>query len=271
MPVFLSIIIPAYNEQVRIERTLDDVLAFISRQNFVSEVLVIDDGSNDDTGRIVSSRIGQYLENGFQLRLLINDPNRGKGYSVKRGFGAARGEVALFTDTDLSSPITEAAKLIDPIASNQADVVFGSRAIHRELIGVRQSLTRDFGGRIFNLLMRAITGLQYKDTQCGFKAFRRIPSIPVFHLNRIERFGFDPELLFIAKKRGLRLLETPVIWNHCEGSKVNYFIDSIKMFTDLLRIRINNLAGRYDLDHAVEAPAEAHQAEERRAETTVGS
>ena len=270
MAVLLSIIIPAYNEQVRMERTLDDVLAFIARQPFESEVLVVDDGSTDDTGKLVSSRIEGYRQAGFQLHLLTNSPNRGKGYSVKRGFNSARGEIVLFTDTDLSSPITETTKLIDPIASNNADVAFGSRAIDRKLIGVRQSVIRDFGGRVFNLLMQAITGLRYKDTQCGFKAFRRVPSIPVFQLNRIERFGFDPELLFIAKKVGLRLVEVPVIWNHCEGSKISYFSDSIMMFTDLLRIRLCDFAGRYDAKRAAAALAEAKQAEDQRVEATTG-
>lgn len=266
MPVFLSIVIPAYNEQERVERTLDEVLAFIAGQSFKSEVIVVDDGSKDDTGKIVLSRAACYREAGYDLHLLTNTPNRGKGFSVKRGFDAARGKIVLFTDTDLSSPITEAPKLIGPIASNEADIVFGSRAIDRSLIGVRQSIMRDFGGRVFNFLMRIITGLDYKDTQCGFKAFRRAASIPVFRLNSIERFGFDPELLYIAKKLGLKLLEAPVIWNHCEGSKVSYFADSMNMFADLIRIRWNDLMGRYNVKCIDESVSEAE--EEPRAERT---
>jgi len=180
------------------------------------------------------------------LRILTNKPNRGKGYSVKRGLTEAGGEIVLFSDADLSSPITEAPKLVDPIAEGRADLTFGSRALNRELIGVRQPLIRDFGGRVFNLFMRTITGLRFKDTQCGFKAFRREPALAVFKLQSIERFGFDPEVLYIAKKRGLRLLEVPVVWNDSEGSTVNYVSDSIKMFTDLVRIRFNDLAGRYN-------------------------
>jgi dolichyl-phosphate beta-glucosyltransferase len=248
MDWFLSIVIPAYNEQKRIGRSLDDILAFLKSQTYRAEVIVVDDGSSDGTAASVSERIAQFHEAGHELRVLTNDPNRGKGYSVKRGLTEARGEIVLFTDADLSSPITEAPKLIDPISGDKTDVAFGSRALNRELIGVRQPVIRDFGGRLFNLFMKTITGLRYQDTQCGFKAFRREPALAVFKLQSIERFGFDPEVLYIAKKRGLRLLEVPVVWNDSEGSTVNYVSDSIKMFTDLLRIRLNDLAGRYDDD-----------------------
>jgi hypothetical protein len=158
----------------------------------------------------------------------------------------AHAEVVLFSDADFSSPITEAPRLIDPILENRADVAFGSRALKRKLIGKRQPPLRDFGGRVFNLLLQIITGMRFKDTQCGFKAFRRDLAEPVFKLQSIERFGFDPEVLYIAKKKGLRLLEVPVVWNDSEGSTVNYFSDSINMFLDLLRIRINDLTGRYN-------------------------
>ncbi|HSO75737.1 MAG TPA: glycosyltransferase family 2 protein, partial [Blastocatellia bacterium] len=147
---------------------------------------------------------------------------------------------------DFSSPITEAPKLIDPILEGKADVTFGSRALNRALIGKRQPVFRDFGGRVFNLFMRAITGLKFKDTQCGFKAFKREPALPVFELQSIERFGFDPEVLYIAQKQGLRLLEVPVVWNDAEGSTVRYASDSINMFIDLVRIRVNDLMGRYE-------------------------
>ncbi|HET8678314.1 MAG TPA: dolichyl-phosphate beta-glucosyltransferase [Blastocatellia bacterium] len=248
MSGLLSIIIPAYNEGKRIARSLEEILRFISDRSQPSEVIVIDDGSTDRTGEIVEGFIERFASSGYELRLLTNDPNRGKGASVRRGVAAARGEVILFTDADLSSPITEAPKLIDPIVEGRADVTFGSRALNRKLIGVRQSLVRDFGGRVFNLFMRAITGLKFKDTQCGFKAFRREGALPVFLAQRIERFGFDPEVLYIANKRGLRLLEVPVAWNHCEDSKVSYFRDSIKMFTDLIYIRLNDLGGRYNTE-----------------------
>lgn len=249
MAWFLSIVIPAYNEEKRIGRSLDDILRFLGTRPYRAEVVVVDDGSSDQTAQSVSERASRFRETGNELRVLTNSPNRGKGYSVKRGLTEATGEIVLFTDADLSSPITEAPKLIDPIAAGRADVVFGSRALKRELIGVHQPRMREFGGTVFNLFMRAITGLNFKDTQCGFKAFRRELALPVFTLQSIDRFGFDPEVLYIARKRGLRLLEVPVVWNHCEGgelqSKLNYVRDSLNMFADLIRIRLNDFAGRY--------------------------
>ncbi|HSE96747.1 MAG TPA: dolichyl-phosphate beta-glucosyltransferase [Blastocatellia bacterium] len=246
MSPFLSIVIPAYNEEQRIGPSLNEILQFLKQQTYSVEVIVVDDGSRDRTGKIVSDHVKQFEESSLQLRLLTNTPNRGKGYSVRRGVANALGEIILFTDADLSSPITEAPSLITPIAEGRADVTFGSRAIDRTLIAVRQSLLRDFGGRVFNLFMRAITGLPFKDTQCGFKAFRREAALPVFERQSIERFGFDPEVLYIARKRGLRLLEVPVRWAHSEDSKVSYLRDSVQMFLDLARIRMNDLKGKYD-------------------------
>ena len=245
MAPLVSIVIPAYNEESRIGPTLDEVLLFLSGQPYTSEVVVIDDGSNDRTREIVAGEISRYAASGCELRVLTNNPNRGKGYSVRRGITEARGTVALFTDADLSSPIAESAKLINPIAEGRVDVAFGSRALDRSLIGIHQPLLREYGGRIFNLIVKAITWLPYKDTQCGFKAFRRERALPVFQLQRIERFGFDPEVLYIARKLGLRLSEVPVIWNNSEGTKVSFLRDSTKMVLDLFRIRLNDLAGRY--------------------------
>jgi glycosyltransferase involved in cell wall biosynthesis len=260
MPWPLSIVIPAYNEGMRIGRSLDEILAFVTAHSYSVEVIVVDDGSTDDTADQVESRVAAYERAGHLLRLLTNSPNRGKGYSIKRGMTEAAGDIVLFSDADFSSPITEAPALIIPIAEGRADVTFGSRAIDRSLIGIRQAPLRDFGGRVFNFLMRAITGLNFKDTQCGFKAFRRKLAAPVFRLQRIERFGFDPEILYIARKRGLRLLEVPVRWDHSEGSKVSFFRDSLTMFLDLLRIRINDLNGRYDSTSGVEGEEEPVQA-----------
>jgi glycosyltransferase involved in cell wall biosynthesis len=244
--MLLSIIIPAYNEQERIGRSLGEILSFISSQPYQAEVIVVDDGSTDQTPRILEECSARYAAAGFELRVLTNRPNRGKGYSVKRGIQNARGQIALFTDADLSSPITEAPKLLEPILSDEADIVFGSRALDRSLIGIRQPLLRDWGGRAFNLAMRLITGLSFKDTQCGFKAFSRQRALPVFSLQSIDGFGFDPEILYIARKRGLRLLEVPVAWNHSRGSKVKLLRDPARMLSDLIRIRLNDLAGRYE-------------------------
>lgn len=272
MARFLSIVIPAYNEEKRIGPTLDAVLTFLKSQTYQSEVIVVDDGSSDKTASKVSERIPLYRQAGHELRVLINSPNRGKGYSVKRGLTDATGEILLFTDADLSSPITEAPKLIDPISERRADVTFGSRALNPQLIGVHQPRMRELGGAVFNICMRTITGLKFKDTQCGFKAFRREAAIPVFALQRVERFGFDPEVLYIAKKQGNRLLEVPVVWNHCEGgelqNKLNYVRDSINMFADLIRIRFNDLAGRYKKSTAIRI--EPNQPTEATAKRVVG-
>jgi glycosyltransferase involved in cell wall biosynthesis len=268
MSYSLSIIIPAYNEATRIGPTLDEVLRFLRLAPYRAEVIVVNDGSRDQTPDVVSAREADYREAGHDLRMLTNTPNRGKGYSVRRGVSEARGDVILFTDADLSSPITEAPKLIDPIFENRADVVFGSRALNRELIGVHQPAMREFGGKVFNLFMQAITGLHYKDTQCGFKAFRREAARPVFALQRIERFGFDPEVLYIARKHGWRLLEVPVVWNHAEGgelqSKLNYMRDSVNMFADLLRIRINDIKGNYQSPASGAVPEQAGSAPRQR-------
>ena len=245
--MLISIIIPAYNEEQRIAPSLDLILEFFSSGKYQAEIVVVNDGSTDNTEGYVLSRIEEFRERGVDLRVLTNKPNRGKGYSVKRGIIEAQGDVALFTDADLSSPISEAPKLLDPIINNETDITFGSRALNRKLIGEKQPFYRDFGGRVFNFELRTITGLPYHDTQCGFKAFRRKESLAVFALQTIEGFGFDPEILFIAKKRGLRLSEVPVIWNDVPGSKVgNYALASVKMTADLFQIRFNDLKGRYN-------------------------
>lgn len=245
MANLVSIIIPAYNEENRIGPTLNRILEFARSQPYSIEVVVVDDGSTDTTAEVVGHLAAEYRDAGLGLRVLTNRPNRGKGYSVNRGINDARGCVALFTDADLSSPIAEAPKLIEPILKGDVDVAFGSRAIDRSLVGVRQPWIRDFSGRVFNVLMRTITGLPFKDTQCGFKAFRREAALPVFRLQRVERFGFDPELLYIARKHGLRLREVPVAWNDSQGTRLSLLRDSIDMFLDLFRIRLNDLRGRY--------------------------
>ncbi len=237
----LSVIIPAYNEASRIIQTLETIQDYFRENNDEVEVIVVDDGSRDNTAAIVE----QLSERWNQLRLIRNPGNLGKGYSVRNGVLQAKGEIVLFTDADLSAPITETPKLIDPIRRNLCDISFGSRAIDRSLIGVHQSAMREFSGRIFNLLVQMLTGLSFKDTQCGFKAFRREPVVSVFEQQRIMDFGFDPEILYIARKRGLRLLEVPVKWSHVEGTKVHFLKDSIRMFLDLIVIVWNDLTGRY--------------------------
>ncbi|MGH9802886.1 MAG: glycosyltransferase, partial [Blastocatellia bacterium] len=156
------------------------------------------------------------------------------------------GEIALFYDADLATPTTEIVEIVEPIVENRYDVVFGSRALDRSLIGTHQSAMRETIGKAGNLIQYALTGLSFKDTQCGFKAFRREAAQAVFPLQQIDGFGFDPEILFIAQKQGWRLLETPVRWNHVEGSKVNPIASPIKVLMEISTIRWNDLTGKYD-------------------------
>jgi glycosyltransferase involved in cell wall biosynthesis len=238
----LSIIIPAYNEAKRISRTLETLQEYLGSKGWAAEVIVVNDGSLDDTVAIVNA----YISRWNALRLVDNGGNRGKGFSVRNGAQGAEGDIVLFTDADLSAPIAEAPKLIDPIANGECDVTFGSRAVDRSLIGVHQSPFRETSGRIFNLFVQGLIGLPFKDTQCGFKAFRRSAAGPVFERQTIMGFGFDPEVLYIAKKRGLRLREIPVRWDHVEGTTVRFLRDSCRMFLDLLRIRWNDFCGKYE-------------------------
>jgi glycosyltransferase involved in cell wall biosynthesis len=239
----LSIVIPAYNEENRIGRTIIETFDYLDRQNYSSEVIVVNDGSTDHTVEAVRSF---EMRTRGRLRLIENPGNRGKGYSVRNGMLKAGGEIALFFDADLATPTSEIAKVVGPIAEDRYDVVFGSRALDRSLIGTHQSFFRETVGRAGNLIQFAFTGLRFKDTQCGFKAFRREAAQSVFRLQQIDGFGFDPEILFIAKKQGWRLLETPVRWNHIEGSKLNPVTAPIKALMEVSTIRWNNLLGKYD-------------------------
>lgn len=241
---YLSIVIPAYNEEKRIGTTLQGTFDYLNAQNYTSEVLVVNDGSSDQT----VEKVQAFAEHASgRLRLIENPGNRGKGYAVKNGILQASGEIILFYDADLATPTSEIVKVITPIAENRYDVVFGSRAIDRSLIGTHQSAIREAIGRGGNWIQYALTGLNFKDTQCGFKAFRREAAQTIFPLQQIDGFGFDPEILFIAKKQGWRLLETPVRWNHVEGSKVNPIASPIKVLLEVATIRWNDLSGKYDL------------------------
>jgi glycosyltransferase involved in cell wall biosynthesis len=240
---YLSIVIPAYNEERRIGRTLEGTFDYLDAQNYDSEVIVVNDGSSDRTARKVKELESRAAG---RLRLIENPGNRGKGYSVRNGMLQARGEILLFYDADLATPTSEIVKVIEPIAENRYDLVFGSRALDRSLIGSHQSFLRESVGRAGNLVQYLFTGLKYKDTQCGFKAFRRETARSVFPLQRIDGFGFDPEILFIAEKQGWRLLETPVRWNHVEGSKVDPIASPIKVLFEVMTIRWNDLTGKYN-------------------------
>jgi glycosyltransferase involved in cell wall biosynthesis len=235
-----SLVIPAYNESSRIRPTLDEILRYAGEKKWDAEILVVDDGSRDHTAEVVR----EYARAHPQIHLVQNPGNRGKGFSVRNGMLHARGDICLFTDADLSSPITEAEKLFEAIQQG-ADIAIGSRWLRAELQTERQPLYRQAFGRIFNLLLRLLLGLRFKDTQCGFKAFRREAAQRIFPMQKIERWGFDPELLFLARRMGLQAVEIPVMWAHSEGTRLHPFRDGLRMFGDVIRIRWNALIGAY--------------------------
>lgn len=235
-----SIIIPAYNEGARLGRTLDHVLAYVSDQRWDAEIIVVNDGSRDHTADLVR----EYAQRNPCLRLIENPGNHGKGYSVRNGMLNAKGEILLFSDADLSSPIEEAPKLLATLEAG-ADIAIGSRWLRPELQTQRQSLLRQFYGRLFNLALRILLGLNYKDTQCGFKAFTRQAAQKIFPPQKIERWGFDPELLYLARKSKLKVVEVAVAWAHAEGTRISPLRDGIRMFGEILKVRWNAVTGKY--------------------------
>jgi dolichyl-phosphate beta-glucosyltransferase len=242
-----SIVIPAYNESARLGATLEQVLPYVHAQGWDAEVIVVNDGSRDNTADIVRS----FAKKDPTLRLVENPGNRGKGYSVRNGMLHARGRIVLFSDADLSSPIEEAPKLFAALESG-ADIAIGSRWLRAETQTQRQPLLRQIFGRMFNLALRLTLGLQFADTQCGFKAFKQPAVQAIFPLQKIERWGFDPEILFLARKFNFKVQEVPVAWAHREGTSINPLVDGSRMVMEMLHVRWNNLTGKYDA-----APASA--------------
>jgi glycosyltransferase involved in cell wall biosynthesis len=236
----LSIVIPAYNEELRLPATLERLAEYLPTLGLQTEVLIVDDGSRDRTAAVAES-FGEEISG---LRVLSNGMNRGKGYSVRHGMLEATGELVLFTDADLSAPIEESDKLLSAL-KNGYDVAIGSRALNRSLISTHESPFREFAGIIFNKIVRVVLWLPFVDTQCGFKAFRRERCRIIFELQRIEGFGFDPELLYLARHYGLKSVEIPVRWGHSPDTKVSMLRDSFKMFIDIFVIRWNALSGTY--------------------------
>jgi len=240
----LSIVIPAFNEDNRLPKTLDSIFSYVQSRPYRAEIIVVDDGSSDRTAEIVKT----FQQKHPELRLVSNGRNRGKGFSVRHGMLEALGEIALFSDADLSTPIEEADKLLAAILERGFDAAIGSRAVDRSLIQVHQSSVREMAGIFFNRMVQWIVGLKFSDTQCGFKAFRRERTRIIFEQQRIESFGFDPEILFLAKRNGLRAAEIPVRWSHDAATKVNVVADGIRMFLELILIRWNAIRGFYPRD-----------------------
>lgn len=236
LPPF-SVTIPCYNEAARIGGTVRATLDYLSAESPDAELIVVNDGSTDATSEIVSEALAGAR---IQARLLENFPNRGKGAAVESGLLAATKPIGMFFDADLSTPLSEIPKLIEPIANGEVDLAFGSRALDRKLIGVHQPWRREQAGRVFNLIVRLATGMSFWDTQCGFKAFRLEVCRPILEKAHTVGFAFDVELLFLAYRSGLRLREVPVRWNHSEGSKVQVVRDSLAMLREVIALRMQS-------------------------------
>lgn len=243
-PAF-SIVIPAYDEAARLAGPLEQIISYLRREQPDSEIIMVDDGSLDETAVVAQSVLANYPH--VPSKVIRYEKNRGKGYAIKIGLQAARGDIALFSDADLSTPIEEMPKLVNPIRDGDIDVAFGSRALDRSLIGTHQPWRREQGGKVMNLVIKTMSGLPFYDTQCGFKAFNMKKFRPLLDVMTVDRFGFDVEFIFVAKYHGLRLAEIPVKWNNVEGSKVSVFRDTRRMFSELAQIRRNAKLGVYDI------------------------
>jgi dolichyl-phosphate beta-glucosyltransferase len=228
----LSLVIPAYNEERRIIGTLDAVTAYLARQPYASEIIVVDDGSTDATALAAGRGLASF-PNG---RVVSGRANRGKGYTVREGVLLARGEFVLFSDADLSTPIEEVERFL-PLARDGNDVVIGSRALPGADIQVRQIAVRELMGKVFNLFVRVLVLRGIPDTQCGFKLFRGSVAREIFPRVETEGFGFDVEVLARCRAHGCRIAQVPVIWRDARGSKVRMLGSSLDMFVDLWRIR----------------------------------
>lgn len=240
----ISIIIPAFEEQTRLGDSVKKVLAYIETAELSAELIVVDDGSGDKTAEIAETASAEFPKS--RTKVIRYEKNRGKGYAVRTGLLAAEADIALFSDADLSTPIEELPKLIEPILKGEYDVTIGSRALDRSLIGTHQPWRREQGGKVMNLIIRTMSRLAFSDTQCGFKAFNMKKFRPLLEMMQIDRFGFDVEFLFVANHNGLRLKEIPVRWNDVEGSKVSVVRDTRRMISELSQIRRNAKRGIYD-------------------------
>lgn len=242
----ISIVIPAFDEEARVGESIERILSYIRGSSVRAELIVVDDGSNDQTTAVAKAAFESAGE--VPAKVVRYEQNRGKGFAVKTGLLAASADIALFTDADLSTPIEETPKLVDPIRNGEYDLTFGSRALDRSLIGTHQPWRREQGGKVMNLIIRTLSGLKFADTQCGFKAFNMVKFRPLLEVMTVDRFGFDVEFLFVAAQHGLRLKEIPVRWNNVEGSKVSVVRDTRRMFTELAQIRRNAKSGVYNLN-----------------------
>ncbi len=246
-PPHLSVVVPAFNEAHRLADSLQRIVAYLGQHGIKFEVLVVDDGSTDGSGQVASRVLAG------RGRVVTNSENRGKGYSVRRGVLESAGRWVLMTDADLSAPIEEHAKLAAAARDRDVDIVIGSRALADSQIEIRQNIVRQTMGKTFNLFVRLLTGLQFRDTQCGFKLMDRQRTLPLFQRMVIDRFAFDAELLFLAHRFGLAVSEVPVVWRNAEDSKVRLIGDPLNMLLDLLRVRWRFRRGLYNPEPKADA------------------
>jgi dolichyl-phosphate beta-glucosyltransferase len=238
-PPEISIVIPAFNEASRIPMTLGRTCEYMAGAHPEFEVLVVDDGSSDDTSAIVDD----WARRDGRVRLLREATNHGKGWAVRRGMLEASGRWVLFMDADMSTPVEELDKLLF-YAHQGFEVVVGSRGLPNSDIRIHQPFYREAMGKVFNRIVRLLLPCGIRDTQCGFKLFSAKAAKSLFSLQKVEGFAFDVEILMLAQKEGFKVQEVPVIWFHAPHSKVSPIRDSTAMFADILRIRARRILGR---------------------------
>jgi len=237
----LSVVIPAYNEQARLGDTLTAILEYVESNHIHAEVLVVDDGSTDDTSGVASEKLGRQ-----RGRVIKNVENRGKGYSVRRGIAEARGRWVLMCDADQSTPIEEHARLAEIARDRDLDIVIASRGLPESKVEVRQDVFRESMGKTFNFVVRSLTGLRQRDTQCGFKLMDRDRVLPIVEKSVIDGFAFDVELLYVATRFGLTIAETPVVWRNSPESKVSVVTAPPAMLLEILRVLWRFRRGGYN-------------------------
>ena len=237
---FLSVVIPAYNEALRIAASLESISVYSEQQRYSYELIVVDDGSTDQTAQVVKD-IFKRIEYGT---LLQNKTNRGKGYSVRRGVLASNGEYVLFSDADLSTPIQEIEKLLQCLQEGY-DIAIGSRGLKNSDVQLHQPWYREYMGKTFNLIIRLLMLTAFHDTQCGFKCFRGDVARELFARQMLDHYSFDVEILFLAARQNYTMQEVPVQWFNEPNTRVNALKDSARMLKDVIKIRYNAWTGTY--------------------------
>lgn len=249
---YLSLVIPAYNEEKRLPATLAAIVDYLALRDFSYELIVVDDGSSDGTREMVrdfaSTRPWIRLEN--YVDEAGKPVNRGKGYAVRHGILAAVGRDILFSDADLSTPIEELDKMMGPISAGDYDITFASRALPDSKLAIHQPWYREWMGRTFNKFVQRVVDTEIVDTQCGFKGFRGDAARAIFSRANIDGFGFDTELVFLARKYGFKIKEVPVTWHHRDESRVSPLVAPFQMMGELLQVRMNDMRGLYEADEA---------------------